>query len=88
MYTKKQRIMAWLGIGFLLLLYIITFILGVFGSKETLPMLMASLLATFFIPTMIYVFQMLLKNAKDKRMTGDVEEMAADEMGEEEKTQE
>lgn len=79
MYSKTQRIMAWVGIGLLLLLYLITFLLGVFGSKQTFPMLMASLLATFFIPTMIYVFQLLLKNARDKRITGDVEEMAADE---------
>ena len=78
MYSKKQRMMAWVGIALLLLLYIITFVLGVFGSKQTFPMLMASLLATFFIPTMIYVFQLLLKNARDKRITGDAEEMAAD----------
>lgn len=65
-YTKSQRIMAWIGIGFLLLLYVISFILGVLGSKNAFPLFLAALLATFFIPTMIYVFQLILRNAKDR----------------------
>lgn len=70
-YSKSQRIMAWIGIVALLLLYVISFILGVSGSEKAFPMFMASLLATFFIPTMIYLYQLILKNAKEKRMTGE-----------------
>ena len=67
-YTKTQRIMAWIGSVCLLMLYVISFILGVSGSSKAFPMFLASLLATFFIPTMIYIFQLLVKLAKEKRM--------------------
>lgn len=73
MYTKLQRAMAWIGIGLLLLLYIVSFWLGIFGSKRAFPMFMASLLATFFIPTMMYLFQLILRNAKERRVTGEEE---------------
>lgn len=69
-YSKGQRVMAWIGIVVLLLLYVISFILGVFGSEKAFPMFMASLLATFFIPAMIYIYQLLLKLAKERRITG------------------
>ena len=68
MYSKGQRIMAWAGIACLLFLYIVSFILGVSGSKQAFPMFIASLLATFFIPTMIYLFQLFLKNARGRQM--------------------
>lgn len=80
MRTKKQRVLAWIGIGLLLLLYVISFVLGVFGSKNAFPMFLGALLCTFFIPTMIYVFQLILKNARDKKMTEeDFEKMFHDE---------
>lgn len=70
MHSRKERIMAWIGIACLLMLYIVSFILGVSGSRRAFPMFIASLLATFFIPTMIYVFQLVLRNARDRRITG------------------
>lgn len=73
-HSKKERIMAWIGIGALLLLYIISFILGVFGSQAAFGMFLASLLATFFIPTMIYLFQMFMKRAQEKRTTAVVDD--------------
>lgn len=75
MHSRKERIMAWIGIAALLLLYIISFILGVSGSKQAFPMFMASLLATFFIPTMIYLFQLVMRNARERRITGQEEEL-------------
>lgn len=71
--SKKERIMAWAGIACLLLLYIVSFILGVFGSGKAFPMFIASLLATFFIPTMIYVFQLIMRNARERKVTGEEE---------------
>lgn len=67
-YTKLQRVMAWVGIACLLLLYVISFFLGISGSENAFPMFLASLLATFFIPTMIYLFQMFLNWARDKKV--------------------
>lgn len=77
-YTKSQRIMAWIGIAALLLLYVISFFLGISGSKKAFPMFMASLLATFFIPAMIYIFQLLLKNARENRITGEEDSVNTD----------
>lgn len=67
-YTKTQRVMAWVGIACLLLLYVISFFLGISGSESAFPMFLASLLATFFIPTMIYLFQMFINWARDKKV--------------------
>ena len=59
--------MAWVGIICLLLLYVISFFLGISRNEAAFPMFIASLLATFFIPTMIYLFQLIMKNAREKR---------------------
>lgn len=74
MHSKKERIMAWIGIACLLMLYLVSFILGVSGNSAAFPMFLASLLATFFIPTMIYLFQLFMKKAREKRTTGPVQE--------------
>lgn len=71
--------MAWIGIGALLLLYIVSFILGVFGSNAAFGMFLASLLATFFIPTMIYLFQLFMKRAREKKADGILYEDEIDE---------
>lgn len=71
--------MAWIGIGALLLLYIVSFILGVFGSNAAFGMFLASLLATFFIPTMIYLFQLFMKRTREKKADGILYEDEIDE---------
>lgn len=68
MYTKKQRTAAMVGIILLLLLYVINFCIGIFCSSEIFPLFLASLLATFFIPTIIFFFLKLtdILNNKNK----------------------
>ena len=71
MYSKKQRTAAMIGIIALVLLYVINFFLGIFCSADTFTLFLASLLATFFIPTIIFVYIKIMNffNKKDKNET-------------------
>lgn len=61
MHSKSQRIAAIVGVILLLLLYLINFLIGIFGNADTFSLYLASLLATFFIPVIIYCYTRLLK---------------------------
>lgn len=63
MYTKTQRIAAIVGIVLLLLLYIVNFFIGIFSDIDTFPLFLASLLATFFIPVIIYCYTLIMKRS-------------------------
>ena len=66
MYTKKQRIVAIIGIILLLLLYIINFFIGIFCRADIFPLFLASILATFFIPTIVFFYLKLTDYIKKK----------------------
>lgn len=58
---KMKRIMAWGGIILLVGLYLITFILGIFGNEATKGMLMASIACTVVVPCLMYGMMMIAK---------------------------
>lgn len=58
---KMKRIMAWVGIIILAGLYLITFLLGVFGNENTKGMLMASIICTIVVPCLMYGMMMIAK---------------------------
>lgn len=71
MYSKKQRTAAKIGIAALLLLYIINFFIGIFCNANTFTLFLASLLATFFIPTLIFVYLKLMDYVNRKNSNKD-----------------
>lgn len=56
-YTKKQRILAIIGIVLLVGLYIAALIASFFKSPTAQGFLYSALFCTFFIPIVIYLFQ-------------------------------
>ena len=66
MHSIKERILAWIGIACLIILYIVSFFLGISKNEAAFPMFLASLLATFFIPVMIYLFQWFVKRGRER----------------------
>lgn len=63
---KMKRIMAWIGIIVLVGLYLVTFILGIFGNEATKGMLMASIACTVVIPCLMYGMMLVVKVLGDK----------------------
>lgn len=61
---KMKRILAWAGILLLLGLYLVTFLLGVFGSEATRGMFMASVACTVIIPVLFYAMLLIAKLLK------------------------
>ena len=51
-----KRIIAWIGIGLVVLMYLITAISAVLAKPETNQLFMASLVMTIFIPIVIWIF--------------------------------
>lgn len=66
MYSKIQRILALSGAIFLLALYVISFLLGISKNPNAFPMFIASVFATVFISTMLYVYQLVYKLTRKK----------------------
>lgn len=64
---KSKRILAWIGIIILVVLYLTTFILGVTGSPATKDLFMASLACTIVVPCLMYAMLLIAKilNRKD-----------------------
>lgn len=56
-----KRFGALVGVILLVCLYIMTLILALIGSPQTMNMLKASFFLTFFIPVMIYAFVLMDK---------------------------
>ena len=59
--NRIKKILAWTGIIVLVLLYLVTFLLGVFGNPHTQNMLKACIVLTVVIPVLIYAMMMLAK---------------------------
>ena len=62
MHNKSQRIAAIVGVVLLLCLYIINFFIGIFCNADTFSLFLASLLATFFIPVIIFCYTSIMKH--------------------------
>ena len=62
---KVQRILAILGILFLLGLYLATFIFALLG-KDFFPMFVASLFSSFALPVLIWIYGFIYKLLKKK----------------------
>ncbi|MBQ9387977.1 MAG: hypothetical protein IJU01_04880 [Lachnospiraceae bacterium] len=60
-HTKGQRILAWIGIGLLLALYLTNLVLALIGSDFARTLLWISLVATIMIPIILYFFILMLK---------------------------
>ncbi len=67
MKKKWKRILAGIGALALFSLYLITLILGLFGSPATTDLLMASIASTVIIPVFIYAMMLLAKVLSGKR---------------------
>ncbi len=63
-YTKKQRILAIIGIVLLVGLYIAALIASFFKSPTAQGFLYSALFCTFFIPVLIYLFQFFSKKTR------------------------
>ena len=61
---KLKQILAWIGIAFLVGLYLLTFISSLFHSKFATQLFYASLYATFFVPVVLYGCMMIIKYLK------------------------
>ena len=60
-YTKKQRVLAILGIILLVGLYLAALIASFFNSPTARGFLCSALFCTFFIPIAIYLLQFFAK---------------------------
>ena len=57
-----KRVFAFIGIGLLVGMYIITLVLGIMAKQETAAKFFnASLYLTFIIPALIYIYGMVYK---------------------------
>lgn len=68
---KVKRILAFIGVGFFLSLYLLTFIGAVTASPHKDALFMASLYSTIVVPIMAYayilVYRILRKYSKDNQ---------------------
>ena len=62
---RMKQIVAWIGIIFLVSLYLITFILGVFGSPRTQGLFMGCLVCTVVVPVLIYAMMLIAKRLEN-----------------------
>ena len=71
MYTKKQRIAAMIGIIFLVLLYLATFICAIFNFDGSGKMFRACLFATIAVPILLWVYIWLFGKITGKKTIAD-----------------
>ena len=77
MYSKKQRILAIIGIAALVLLYIITLICAIFNFDGTGRMFTVSLFATIFIPIILWLYIWMYGKLTNKHTIADFDNMPA-----------
>ena len=58
---KGKRILALLGVILLVALYALTIIAAIFDHTSTQQYLMTAILATIFVPVMIWVYQLIYR---------------------------
>ena len=77
MYSKKQRILAIIGIALLVLLYIITLICAIFNFDGAGKLFKASLFATIFVPILLWIYIWMYGKLTDKHTIADFDNMPA-----------
>lgn len=67
---KAKRILAMLGVIFLIGLYLTTLLCAIFAKENLMTLLMASIYATFIIPVLLwaysFIYKLIQKNNKDE----------------------
>ncbi len=66
-YTKKQRILAIIGIVLLVGLYIAALIASFFQCPTAQGFLYSALFCTFFVPIVIYLLQFFARKNSDRQ---------------------
>lgn len=66
-----QRAVAWVGIILLLGIYLVTFLLGIFGSEATKDMFMACLVCSVVIPCLMYAMLLIARILENKNNKAD-----------------
>lgn len=65
-----KRVAAWIGIGVIVLMYLVSAIAAVMARPEANGMFMASVVATIFVPVLLWIFIKLYEWAhKDDGIT-------------------
>ena len=62
-----KRILAWIGIGILVAMYLVTLIMAIFDSSATMSMFKGCVAVTIFVPVVIYGYLLLHKYAMSKK---------------------
>lgn len=63
---KVKRILAWLGIGFLVLMYLSTLIFSLMQGELAATWFKASIYCTLIIPVFLYVYVLVYKLLKKR----------------------
>lgn len=61
---KTKRILALIGVIFLIGLYVCTLLCALFAKENLMSLLMASLYATFVIPVLLWIYTLVYKLTK------------------------
>lgn len=69
-----KRILAFIGIGLLVLLYVLTIVFALMKSPESTNWFKASIMATIAIPCLIYAYQLVYRVLKHRDKNPAVEE--------------
>lgn len=67
---KLKRVVAWIGIIVLVMLYVVTIISAIFVTPATQGFFKASLLATIMVPILLYVYLLVYRLLKGKNTDG------------------
>lgn len=72
MHTKKQRIMAWIGIVLLVILVIVTFLCAILDFEGSERMFAACLFANIGLPILIWIYIGLYGKVANKKTMADL----------------
>lgn len=72
MHTKKQRIMAWIGIVLLVILVIVTFLCAILDFEGSERMFAACLFASIGLPILIWIYIGLYGKVANKKTMADL----------------
>ncbi len=66
-----KRILAFIGVGLLVGMYLMTLVFALSGSENYWGMLMGSVSATIIIPVVLYAYNLVYRLLKDRRAAAD-----------------
>lgn len=72
MHTKKQRVMAWIGIVLMLVLVIATFLCGILDFEGSERLFAACLFASIGVPILIWIYIGLYGKVANKKTMADL----------------